>query len=132
MTPYLPWMHARTNKCNSCGLLLARTALLLSLAPGTAAGATSAVDVAERLAPAQAVRVVADHILNDTADAHEFQTWGYGQSIMLDAMMLAAETVCPPEPQGPGYLEWELSRNPGWHTSELYTSTRVLEYYLVT
>jgi len=47
-----------------------------------------------QLAPADAVRLVADYIINDTATYHEFgETWGYGQSIILDAMLLAAEFV---------------------------------------
>ena len=45
------------------------------------------------LTPTTAVHAVADHILNDTADAHEFQSWGYGQSIIIDAMLLASENI---------------------------------------
>ena len=47
----------------------------------------------QALSPPVAVRLVADHILNDTNAAHEFQLWGYGQSIIIDAMLHAAETV---------------------------------------
>ena len=45
------------------------------------------------LAPEKAVHAVADHIINDTEAAQEFKSWGYGQSIMIDAMLLSAERV---------------------------------------
>ena len=48
---------------------------------------------APAMTPPEAVHLVADHILNDTDTTEEFQKWGYGQSIILDAMLLAAETV---------------------------------------
>ena len=48
---------------------------------------------AAALSPADAVHALAAYILNDTADVSEFQRWGYGQSIILDAMMLASERV---------------------------------------
>lgn len=47
------------------------------------------------LTPSAAAHAVADHILNATdpeADA-EFRKWGYGQSIIIDALLLAAEEV---------------------------------------
>ena len=49
--------------------------------------------VTPSLTPSSAVHILADHIVNDTQDVLLFQKWGYGQSIILDAMILAAETV---------------------------------------
>ena len=45
------------------------------------------------ITPTAAVHAVADHIINDKKDEKTFQIYGYGQSIILDAMMLAAEKV---------------------------------------
>ena len=45
------------------------------------------------ITPTAAVHAVADHIIKDTKDEKKFQIYGYGQSIILDAMMLAAEKV---------------------------------------
>jgi hypothetical protein len=39
------------------------------------------------------VRELTDHLIGDTTDAHKMQEWGYGQSIIVDAMLLAEEKI---------------------------------------
>lgn len=45
------------------------------------------------LEPSEAVSSMVDYILSDTKAAQDFKKWGYGQSIMIDAMLLASEKV---------------------------------------
>ena len=56
----------------------------------SSAGAAAA---AAPLDPAHAARIMADHMIADAADRDEFQKWGYGQSIVMDALILASEQV---------------------------------------
>ena len=68
-------------------LLLITHTLLMVLGVMGAAGAERVLD------PGCEARAIASRILNDTADAPEFEAWGYGQSIGLGALIdLASAT----------------------------------------
>ena len=45
------------------------------------------------ITPTDATQAIGNHIIGDSKDAKKFQSYGYGQSIILDAMILAAEKV---------------------------------------
>lgn len=45
------------------------------------------------LDPVHAARIMADYMMKDTHDAEYFKKWGYGQSIVHDALLLASEKV---------------------------------------
>lgn len=67
----------------------------LTLAVGLSASASAAA-----LTPEAAVHAVSDHILNVSGEVRaDFTKWGYGQSIIIDALLLSAETV-----QGMGHV----------------------------
>ena len=65
---------------------------LMALVTATAA-LNPAHGEAFALNPAQAARKMADCMIKDTKDAEEFKKWGYGQSIIVDALLLASEEV---------------------------------------
>eukprot|EP00936_MAST-01D_sp_MAST-1D-sp1_P001935 g1935.t1 len=48
---------------------------------------------AASLDPAHAARIMVDYMIEDATDRDEFQKWGYGQSIIMDALLLASEKI---------------------------------------
>ena len=48
---------------------------------------------AASLDPAHAARIMTDYMIEDATDRDAFQKWGYGQSIIMDALLLASEKI---------------------------------------